>query len=76
MFTALEARNHKIRAGRSSSDPAVQATFLGVWPLGASSMRLFATLRVALNDAVRRARLIQANSALGIELESGARPAR
>ena len=36
-------------------------------------LRLYATLQAALNDAVRRARLIPYNPALGIELESGAR---
>ncbi|MEU4557464.1 tyrosine-type recombinase/integrase [Actinoplanes sp. NPDC023936] len=75
MFTALDARNAQIRTSRVSTDPAIRDQYRGVRPMGASSMiRLYATLRVALNDAVRRARLIPINPALSIELESGARP--
>ncbi|MEU4557443.1 tyrosine-type recombinase/integrase [Actinoplanes sp. NPDC023936] len=75
MFTALDARNEQIRAARASNEPVTRQRFRGVRPMGASSMiRLYATLRVALNDAVRRSRLIPHNPALGIELESGARP--
>jgi integrase len=75
MFTALDTRNEEIRAGRASEDPAVRKKFRGVRPLQAASMRrLFGTLRVALNDAVRRAKLIPANPALGVELEAGTRP--
>jgi integrase len=75
MFTALDTRNEGIRAGRASDDPIVRMKFRGVRPLKAASMRrLYGTLRVALNDAVRRAKLIPANPALGVELEAGGRP--
>ncbi|GAA3345456.1 hypothetical protein GCM10020358_52610 [Amorphoplanes nipponensis] len=75
MFTALHTRNEEIRAGRASDDPIVRMKFRGVRPLKAASLRgLYATLRVALNDAVRRAKLIPANPALGVELEAGSRP--
>ncbi|WP_430791291.1 tyrosine-type recombinase/integrase [Actinoplanes sp. G11-F43] len=75
MFTALDARNKQIRTSRASTDPVTRNQFRGIRPMGASSMiRLYATLRVALNDAVRRARLIPTNPALSIELESGTRP--
>ncbi|MFI1993741.1 hypothetical protein [Actinoplanes sp. NPDC020271] len=70
MFIALDTRT-----GHASNDPAVHARFRGIRPMGASSLqRLYATLRVALNDTVRRTRLIPTNPALGIELETGARP--
>jgi integrase len=70
MFTALEERNTEIREGRASTDPAVRARYRGIRPRGASSMnRLYATLRVALNQAVTPGRLIPINPALGVELE-------
>jgi integrase len=75
MFAALDERNAEIRAARTSADTAVRATVTGVRPMGAASMRrLHATLRKALNDAVTKAKLIPANPALGVELESGKRP--
>jgi integrase len=75
MFTALDERNNDIRAARASTDPKVRATVKGVRPMGESSMqRLFATIRKALNDAVRKTKLITANPALGVELETGKRP--
>ncbi|MFG1995630.1 tyrosine-type recombinase/integrase [Actinoplanes sp. NPDC048988] len=75
MFTALDQRNAQIRTARASDDPVIRATVRGVRPMGPTSMvRLYATLRAALNDAVRRSRLIPHNPALGIELEPVARP--
>nr|WP_285473572.1 site-specific integrase [Actinoplanes sp. NBRC 101535] len=75
MFTTLDQRNEQIRDAKAGTDPIERTRFRGIRPMGPSSMvRLYATLRAALNDAVRRARLIPTNPALGIELESGARP--
>src|SRR5262249_271687 len=75
MFTALEQRNTNIRAARASNDPAVRVTVRGIRPLSAASLqRLRATLRKALNDAVRKARLRDSNPAVGIDLPSGKRP--
>jgi integrase len=75
MYTALRIRNAEIIAGRASADPAVRATFKGVRPMGPSSMqRLRATIRVALNHAMRRPGLIDHNPASALELESGAPP--
>ena len=74
MYAALHARNAEIIACRASEDPAVRATFKGVRPMGAASLqRLRATIRKALNDAMRR-RLIDHNPAAALELESGAPP--
>jgi integrase len=75
MFRAIDDRNTAIAIARASDDPAVRATVKGVRPRGASSMqRLYATLRVALNHAVDRKKLIPANPAIGIELPAGDRP--
>jgi hypothetical protein len=75
MFTALERRNADIRAAKASPDPAVRATVNGVRPMGPASMqRLRATLRKALNDAMRKAKLRETNPATGFELASGEAP--
>ena len=75
MFATLHHRNAGLEAARASDDPAVRATVKGVRPIGAASMqRLRATLRKALNDAIRKYRLIEHNPAATIDLASGARP--
>lgn len=75
MFTDLDDRNAAIIAAKASPDPAVRATMKGVRPMGpASVQRLLATLRKALNDCVRKAKLIPTNPALSIELPSGKPP--
>jgi site-specific recombinase XerD len=75
MFAALRARNTDIVKARDSTDPAVRATVKGVRPLSAASLqRLRATLRKALNDAIRRYRLIDHNPAAVVELDAGTRP--
>jgi integrase len=75
MFTALTARNTKISQARASDDPIVRAAVRGSRVLSASSLqRLRGTLRKALNDAIRKHKLIDVNPAVGIELPSGKRP--
>jgi integrase len=74
MYTALHTRIAEITAGRASDDPAVRARFKGIRPMGAASLqRLRATIRVALNHAVKR-HLIDHNPSLALELASGAAP--
>ncbi len=75
MFTALNQRSARIAKARASGDPQVRATVKGVRPMGPASMqRLRATLRKALNDAIRKDRLIDFNHAALVELETGTRP--
>ncbi|UWZ50181.1 site-specific integrase [Dactylosporangium matsuzakiense] len=75
MFTKLEERNTDILDAKASPDPDIRATVRGVRPIGPASMqRLLATLRKALNDCVRKARLIPFNPALSIELDNAAPP--
>jgi integrase len=75
MFTKLDERNLDILDAKASPDPAIRATVKGVRPIGPASMqRLLATLRKALNDCVRKAKLIPFNPAIGFELESGSPP--
>jgi integrase len=75
MFAALRARNQHIEQARASSDPDLRATVKGVRPQGPASLqRLRATLRKALNDAIRRYRLIDHNPATAVELDPGTRP--
>jgi len=74
MYTALHTRNAEIITGRASEDPNIRDHFKGVRPMNPSSLqRLRATLRVALNHAVRK-QLIPFNYAAALELESGAPP--
>ena len=75
MFAALHRRNAQITAARGSDDPAVRATATGVRPMGPASLqRLRATLRKALNDAIRKYLLLEHNPAATIDLASGTRP--
>lgn len=75
MFAKLDQRNADIIAAKASPDPDVRATVTGIRPMGpASTQRLLATLRKALNDCLRKAKLITANPAIGIELPSGKPP--
>jgi hypothetical protein len=77
MFTAVEARNRNIHPARRSTDPAVRATVRGQGTVSAASMhRIRATLRKALNDAIRTRRLIEFNPAAHLDLPSGGRPPR
>jgi integrase len=71
MFAAIEARNADIVAARESTDPVVRASARGKRPTGPNTMiRIKATLRKALNDAIRKHRLIEFNPATHVELGS------
>jgi integrase len=69
MFDGIEERNARIRALRDSADPRERAWAVGLRPVGPATLhRIHAALRKALNDAIRKARLIDANPALFVEL--------
>jgi integrase len=75
IFTGIDTRNKQITAARTSPDPAIRATVTGVRPVTpASQHRIRATLRKALNDAIRKHRMIEHNPADHVELASGAPP--
>ncbi|MDG4807219.1 site-specific integrase [Micromonospora sp. WMMD1120] len=77
MFTAIADRSTALEVARQSDDPAVRASVRGMRTTRPASMhRIRATLRKALNDAIRRGnnRLIDFNPAAHIELPSGVRP--
>jgi integrase len=77
MFTAIADRNTAIEIARQSDDPEVRAAVRGVKTTGPATMqRIRATLRKALNDAIRKSnnRLIDFNPAAHVELPSGTRP--
>ncbi|MFG1802448.1 tyrosine-type recombinase/integrase [Micromonospora carbonacea] len=77
MFTAITDRNTTIEIARQSDDPQIRATMRGRRITGPATMhRIRATLRKALNDAIRRSnnRLIDFNPAAHVELPSGTRP--
>jgi hypothetical protein len=62
MYDAIDERNHNIRLLRASRDPAKRATVKGLRIVGpATQHRIHATLRKALNDAIRRDKLIDTN---------------
>ncbi len=74
MIDAIADRNQLIRASRTSSDPAQRAAVRGMRPVGPTTLhRIRATLRKALNDAIRHG-LIAANPATHLELPAGRRP--
>ena len=75
MFDAIADRNTKIEIARSSDDPATRAQVASARTTSAATMhRIRATLRKALNDAIRTHRLIEFNPAAHVELPSGKRP--
>jgi integrase len=75
MFDAIAERNIGIEIARQSEDTETRATVKGMVPVSAATMhRIRATLRKALNDAIRSHRLIEFNPAAHIELPSGKRP--
>ncbi|MCW3845111.1 site-specific integrase [Micromonospora yasonensis] len=77
MFTAIADRNTAIEIARQSDDPAIRDSARGGRPTRPSTMhRIRATLRKALNDAIRRSnnRLIDFNPAAHVELPSATRP--
>jgi hypothetical protein len=75
MFDALADRNTTVQAARGDRDPAARAAVKGQRVVSAATLhRIRATLRKALNDAIRVHRLIEFNPAAHIELPSGKRP--
>jgi integrase len=69
MYDGIEERNTTITTRRASRDPAKRATVKGLRVVGVTTQhRILATLRKALNDAVRRYKYIATNVALMIEL--------
>ncbi|MGH3869822.1 MAG: tyrosine-type recombinase/integrase [Pseudonocardiaceae bacterium] len=74
LFDAIAERNDEIDAARSSDDPRIRASVTGIRPTGPATMQRYrATLRAALNAAIR-ARKISFNPASYVELPSGKRP--
>ena len=74
MFDAIVERNHAVTERRGSRDPSIRDTVKGLRFVGAATQhRILATLRVALNDAVRK-RLISNNVALLVELPPAKAP--
>ena len=74
VFDKIEEDNNTILKARTSGDPALRAAVKGRRVVGpASQQRIRATLRAALNQAIRERR-IDLNLASLIELEGGKRP--
>ncbi|SEB46749.1 Site-specific recombinase XerD [Amycolatopsis tolypomycina] len=76
MFDAMAERNDAILAARASDDPQIRKSVRGVRTMGAATMQRYrATLRAALNAAIRDPKLnITFNPASHVELDSGKRP--
>jgi len=75
MFDAIDADNEFIRAARASGDPQQRAAVKGRRIVGpATKQRIRATLRAALNRAIKQEQVITVNHATFVELESGKRP--
>ena len=74
LFDAIAERNDEIEAARASDDPTARASVTGLRITGAATMQRYrATLRAALNAAIR-AKKITFNPASYVELPSGKRP--
>ncbi|HEX8347261.1 MAG TPA: site-specific integrase [Actinoplanes sp.] len=75
MFDGIDDRNVQLDIARSSDDPEVRASVKGVRRTGPATMhRIRATLRKALNDAIRTHRLVEFNPAAHLELPSAETP--
>ncbi|MFE0153525.1 hypothetical protein ACFWY5_40745 [Nonomuraea sp. NPDC059007] len=75
MFDAIEEFNDVITAVRASGDPVQGATVRKRRPVGPATMhRIRATLRHALNIAIKQDRLIDFNPAAVVELPDAASP--
>jgi integrase len=69
MYDAVDERNQHIQAARASREPRNRALVKGLRIVGAATVhRIHATLRKALNDAIRRDKLRTDNPALNVEL--------
>ncbi|WP_067141604.1 tyrosine-type recombinase/integrase [Microtetraspora malaysiensis] len=74
VFDAIDELNDTIEQARRTGDTATRALVKGRRPVGAASkQRIRATLRAALNAAIKQ-RLIDINVAALVELPSGKRP--
>ncbi|GGM27776.1 hypothetical protein GCM10007977_031320 [Dactylosporangium sucinum] len=67
MYDAIDERNATITALRADHERVKGQRIVGP----ATQHRIHATLRKALNDAIRRHRLIDTNPALTVELPDG-----
>ncbi|MFI6530807.1 tyrosine-type recombinase/integrase [Nonomuraea sp. NPDC050547] len=75
MFDAIEEFNDVITAARASRDPVQGAEVRNRRPVGPATMhRIRATLRHALNIAIKQDRLIDFNPAAVVELPDAASP--
>ncbi len=75
MFDAIDADNEFIRAARASGDAKQREAVKGRRSVSpANKQRIRATLRAALNRAIKQEQLITVNHAAFVELESGKRP--
>ena len=69
MYDAIDERNTHIQTARASRDPNKRALVKGQRIVGAATLhRIHATLRKALNDAIRRDKLRTDNPAINVEL--------
>ena len=69
MYDKIIQRNVEIDAARTSPDPRVRASVKAAKPVGVATMqRIRATFRKALNDAIRKHRLLEFNAAAHVEL--------
>jgi len=74
LVDAIGDRNQRIEQARASTDPVARAAARRMRPVAPPTLhRIRATLRKALNDAIRQ-QLITANPAVHVELPSGRRP--
>ncbi|MEO3824560.1 site-specific integrase [Actinomadura sp. B10D3] len=74
VFDTIDERNETITRAREAADPGLRAQVKGCRVVGPATMhRIRATLRAALNQAIRERR-IDLNVASLIELPSGRRP--
>ncbi|GAA5200772.1 tyrosine-type recombinase/integrase [Rugosimonospora acidiphila] len=75
MFDAIAERTTEVELARQSDDKQIRDSVKGARLVsGATMHRIRATLRKALNDAIRAHRLIEFNPAAHVELPSGKRP--
>ncbi|HZN70117.1 MAG TPA: site-specific integrase [Micromonosporaceae bacterium] len=75
MYDAIDERNQHIATLRASRDPEKRAKVKGQRIVGpATQHRIHATLRKALNDAIRRDKLRTDNPALNVELPPAKAP--
>lgn len=76
MFDAMAERNDTVTAAKASDDPAARAGVRNLRVIGPATMQRYrATLRAALNAAIRNPKIpITFNPASYVELESGKRP--